>query len=127
MGRFEREREALAAIALTTDTSVLTAVGNDFGFEQVFARQIDALGREGDVALALSTSGDSANVMAGVEAARRRALDVVGFTGKSGGRLAGACDVVLRVPSGRVARIQEGHILLGHVVCELVEAALAEP
>jgi D-sedoheptulose 7-phosphate isomerase len=125
VGRFEKERDALAAVALTTDTSILTAVANDYGYDRVFARQVEALAAEGDVVIAFSTSGESANVVAGVDAARQRGARSIAFTGEAGGRLADAADVAVRVRSGRTARIQEGHILLSHVLCELVEATLA--
>lgn len=122
--RFEQNREALAAIALTTDSSVLTAIGNDFGFEQIFARQIRALGRPGDVAIGISTSGRSPNVLEGIKAAREMGLTTIALTGGSGGELAGLSDVPLLVPSNRTATIQECHIVLLHVMCEAVEALL---
>lgn len=124
VGKFERERAGLAAIALTTDTSALTAIGNDFGIEHVFERQLTAIGRPGDLAVALSTSGDSRNVVVAVEAARSLAIRTVGFTGSAGGALAGVADLTLRAPSSRPARVQEAHIVLGHVLCELIEASL---
>jgi len=122
VGRFVRERAGLPAIALTTDSSILTAVGNDYGFEQVFARQIQALGRAGDVAVALSTSGNSANVLEGVKEARKRKLKTIGLTGKDGGALAQRADVAVTIPSTSTARIQECHIAIGHLFCELVDA-----
>ena len=125
VGRFERERPELPAVALTTDTSLLTAIANDYGFEHVFARQVEAFAARGDVAIAISTSGESANVLAGVRCARRLGLETIGFTGETGGELADAVDVCLRVPARSAARIQEGHILLAHVLCELVERELA--
>lgn len=124
VGRFERERRALPAIALTTDSSVLTAVANDYGFETVFARQIQALCRPGDVVVGLSTSGNSPNVLAGIEAARALGAYTVGMTGREGGRLQSLADACLRVPSARTARIQEAHILIGHVLCDWIEASL---
>jgi D-sedoheptulose 7-phosphate isomerase len=126
VGRFRRERRALPALALTTDTSVLTALANDSGVEALFARQVEALGREGDVAIALSTSGESANVVAAIQSAGASGIRTIGLTGEAGGRVAELCDLTLRVPSAVTARIQEAHILIGHVVCELVERALAE-
>jgi D-sedoheptulose 7-phosphate isomerase len=126
-GRFERERAALPAIALTTDTSVLTAVANDYGFERVFARQIEALGARGDVAVAISTSGRSANVVAGARAARARGLGVVALTGGDGGELARLADVHVNVPHPSVARTQEAHLTLLHIVCDLVERELGAP
>jgi D-sedoheptulose 7-phosphate isomerase len=121
VGRLERERAAFAAVALSTDTSILTAVANDYGYERVFVRQIEALGRRGDVALAISTSGASANVLAGVEAARRAGLVVIALTGRDGGPLGRAADVHVNVPERDTARVQEVHRTLLHVVCELVE------
>ena len=123
VGRFQREREGLAAVALTTDTSVLTSVANDFAFERVFARQIEALGRRGDVALAISTSGTSANVVAGLEAARRAGMRTIGLTGRDGGEVGRAVDVHVHVPSPSTPRVQEVHRTLLHVMCDLVERA----
>ncbi|RME56005.1 MAG: SIS domain-containing protein [Deltaproteobacteria bacterium] len=125
--RYRKERRALPAIALTTDTSVLTSIGNDYGFEEIFARQIEALGQEGDVAVAISTSGNSPNVLRGVEAARQQGVDTIGLTGGNGGRLAEAVDLCLCV-SGTTAtgRIQEIHITIGHLLCELIEWRLFE-
>jgi D-sedoheptulose 7-phosphate isomerase len=122
VGRMTRERRALPAIALTTDTSALTAISNDYGYDEVFARQVQALGRAGDVALALSTSGNSPNVLRAVSACRALGMRVVGLTGGDGGALAGQVDVSLRVSASRLSpRVQETHILVGHVLCELVE------
>ena len=125
VGRFQRERPALPAVALTTDTSALTAIANDYGYEQVFARQVRALGERGDVALAISTSGRSPSVLRAVEACRERGVATVALTGGDGGALAGMVDVSLRVSdSTHSARIQETHILVGHVICELVDRRL---
>jgi len=125
VGRFMRERRGLPAIALTTDTSALTAIGNDYGFDEVFARQVRALGVRGDVALAISTSGRSPNVLRAVKAARDVGLKVVALTGGDGGSLAAAADVSLRVSASTLSpRIQETHILVGHVICELVDQRL---
>jgi D-sedoheptulose 7-phosphate isomerase len=125
VGRFMRERKALPAIALTTDTSALTAISNDYGFDDVFARQVRALGAGGDVALAISTSGRSPNVLRAVEAARDAGIKVVALTGGDGGALAAKADVTLRVSASTLsARIQETHILIGHVICELVDQRL---
>jgi D-sedoheptulose 7-phosphate isomerase len=125
VGRFLRERRALPAIALTTDTSALTSIANDYGYDDVFARQVGALGVSGDVALAISTSGRSANVLRAVEACRELGVTTIGLTGGDGGPLAGAVDLALRVSaSGISARIQETHILIGHVICELVDRRL---
>ncbi len=117
-------RRALPAIALSTDGGVLTCIANDTGFERIFARQIEALGREGDVCLAISTSGNSPNVVAGVEQARAVGMKVIGLLGRDGGRVAALCDLALIVPSQDTQRIQETHNLIGHVLCELVETAL---
>ncbi len=124
VGRFVKERAGLPAIALTTDTSILTAVGNDYGFEQVFARQVQALGRPGDVAVGISTSGNSANVMAAMEVARAKGLKTIGLLGKDGGALARLVDIAIVVEASNTARIQECHIAIGHIFCELVEADL---
>jgi D-sedoheptulose 7-phosphate isomerase len=125
VGRFKIERTPLAAISLTTDTSALTAIANDYGYANVFARQVRALGRAGDVAFAISTSGNSANVLRAVAACRRLGITTVALTGGSGGKLARATDWVLRVSgSTESPRIQETHILVGHVICELVDAQL---
>lgn len=123
-GRFDRERPALPALALTANSSDLTAIGNDYGFEHVFARLVQAHGRPGDVAIALSTSGRSRNVNAAVSEARARGLRSIGLVGKGGGELASLVDVAVVVPSDSTARIQECHITLAHVLCELVDAAL---
>lgn len=125
-GRFKAERPAFPALALTTDTSALSAIGNDLGFERVFARQVEALAVRGDVLWALSTSGDSPNVLAAVRAARERQAFVVGFTGAGGGALAPLCDLAFRAPHSCSDRIQEAHQLAYHYVCERVEAALVE-
>lgn len=124
VSRFHYDRPGLAAIALTTDSSILTAIGNDYGYDRVFARQVEALGRAGDVLVAITTSGNSRNVIAAVEAARARDIAVLGFTGQSGGALAGCCDICIRIPSDSTPRIQEGHEVLGHALCAMVEAAI---
>ncbi len=123
-GRFDRERPALPALALTANSSDLTAIGNDYGFEHLFARLVQAHGRPGDVAIALSTSGRSANVNVAVAEARARGLRSIGLVGKGGGELASLVDVAVVVPSDSTARIQECHITVTHVLCELVDAAL---
>lgn len=127
VGRFERERPGLPAIALTTDTSLLTAVANDYAFDQVFAKQVRALGRKGDVLLALSTSGNSGNVIAAIEAAREREMPVVALTGKGGGRIGamlGERDVHVCVPHDRTARIQEVHLTTIHCLCDAIDRTL---
>jgi len=126
VGRFQRDRAAIAAIALTTDTSILTSVGNDLGYEQIFARQIEALGRSGDVALAISTSGMSSNVVAGLAAARRLGLRTVALTGCDGGDVGRASEIHVNVPAQSTARVQEVHRTLLHVICDLIERALSE-
>jgi D-sedoheptulose 7-phosphate isomerase len=126
VGRFVRERAGLPAIALTTDSSILTAVGNDYGFEQIFARQVQALGRPGDVAIAISTSGNSPNVIEGVKAAKRGNLKTIGLSGKDGGLLAKEADIAITIGSTNTARIQECHIAVGHLLCELTEEGLDE-
>ena len=118
VGRFVRERAPLPAIALTVDTSILTAVGNDYGFEHVFSRQVAALGAAGDLLVAISTSGKSPNVLAAAREARARGVKIIGMTGQDGGPLAELCDVSLRNPSRNTARIQECHITIGHLLCE---------
>ena len=123
-GRFARERRALPAIALTTDSSVLTAVGNDYGFERVFGRQIEAFGRPGDVAVGLSTSGRSPNVVDGLRTARARGLVTIAVTGPAAADLAPHADLVLAVAGPSTARVQEGHLTVLHVICDLVESAL---
>jgi D-sedoheptulose 7-phosphate isomerase len=122
VGRFERDRPGLAAVALTSDTSVLTSVANDGGFARVFARQIEALGRPGDVAFAISTSGESANVVEGMRAATARGLRTVALTGRAGGALGAAADIHINVPDDSAARVQEVHITLIHAICRIVEA-----
>jgi len=117
-------RPALAAIALTTDTSFLTANANDFGFEGTFARQVEALGRPGDVLIGISTSGNSTNVVRAISLAREFGLHTVAFTGATGGQLAGLAEVVIRIPSNNPQHIQETHIAIGHIICTLVEHAL---
>jgi D-sedoheptulose 7-phosphate isomerase len=124
VSRFHYDRPGLAAIALTTDTSILTAIGNDYGYERLFSRQVQALGREGDIFIGISTSGNSANVIAAFEEAKQLNLKTIGFTGLSGGKMAHMCDITLRMPSSETPKIQEGHIAIGHIICGLVEAAM---
>ncbi len=123
-GRLARERRGLPSIALTANGAELTALGNDYGFERVFARLVEAHGRAGDVALAISTSGDSPNVILGVEEARRRGLTTIGLLGKGGGKLADQVDLALVVPADDTQRVQECHIAIGHAIAELVDDAL---
>lgn len=124
-GRFRHERRPLAALSLTTDSSALTCIGNDYGFEQVFARQLVALGRPGDCVIAISTSGRSPNVLAALEQARGLGLACIGLSGRNGGPLRTLCDPCIVVPHDDTARIQEAHIFIGHSWCALVEDALA--
>ncbi|BCD62724.1 D-sedoheptulose 7-phosphate isomerase [Nitratiruptor sp. YY08-26] len=121
VGRFKKERRGLPAIALTTDTSALTAIGNDYGYAQVFARQVEALGKRGDVLIAISTSGESENVLRAVEVARAQECKVIGLLGKDGGRIKDLCDVSIVVPVHDTPRIQEMHILIGHILCALID------
>lgn len=125
VGRYVSERRGLPGIALTVDTSILTAVGNDYGFDRVFSRQVEALGAEGDVLVAITTSGGSPNVRAAIEAAREKKMTVLGFTGAKGKAFGDLCDVAIIVPSLITSRIQECHILAGHFVCEAIDYALA--
>jgi D-sedoheptulose 7-phosphate isomerase len=128
VGRYKRERAPFPAIALATDIAAITCIANDYGFEELFARQVRAHGQAGDVAIAISTSGNSPNVLKGVEAAQAMGLTTVAWTGGSGGKLAGMADYGFIVPSMLTARIQESHITLGHVLCELIEDhVLANP
>lgn len=121
VSRFNYDRPGLAGIALTTDTSALTAIGNDYGYERVFARQIEALGREGDLLFALSTSGNSKNILLAIDIARAAGIEVIGFTGRQGGAMTDRCTVCLRMPSDETPKIQEGHELLGHLICGMIE------
>ena len=125
VGRFFLERKAMKAIALSTDTSVLTAVGNDYGYDRIFARQIEALGGPGDVAWALSTSGNSPNVVAALERAHQLGMRTIAMTGQGGGRCGELAEVVFRAPSRLSPRIQEAHMVAYHVICQLVEKGLA--
>lgn len=124
VSRFYYDRPGLAAVALTTDSSILTAIGNDYGYERVFARQVEAIGVKGDVLFALSTSGNSPNVVAALEAAHAKGISTVGFTGQGGGKMAALCDICIRIPSSSTPRIQEGHEVLGHAICGMIEAAI---
>jgi D-sedoheptulose 7-phosphate isomerase len=126
VGRFERDRNGLASIALTTDSSILTSVGNDYGFEQIFARQVEALCRPGDLVVGISTSGNSPNVLLALEKARSMGIQTVGLGGRGGGKLKELVDLCLVVPSNSTARIQEAHVLVGHILCDLVERHFAD-
>ena len=124
VGRFQRERAAIPSIALTTDTSILTAVANDYGYDHIFSRQIEGLCRPGDVVIGLSTSGNSANVLRGIDTANRMGLITIGLSGGSGGKLAQMAQQSLIVPSPKAARVQEAHIFIGHTLCEAIEDAI---
>ncbi|MEQ1512292.1 MAG: D-sedoheptulose 7-phosphate isomerase [Lysobacteraceae bacterium] len=124
VSRFAFDRPGLPAIALTTDTSILTAIGNDYGYEKLFARQIQALGRSGDVFIAYSTSGRSPNILLGLREARARGLLCIGMTGAGGAEMQDSCDILLRVPATETAEIQQGHAVLGHIITGLVESAI---
>ncbi len=121
VGRFGKDRHALAAISLTTDTSVITSLANDYSYETVFARQVQAIGKSADVAFAISTSGNSENVLEAAKASRKIGSKIIVMTGSKGGRLAAIADVCVKVPSDVTARIQEAHILIGHILCQLIE------
>ena len=123
-GRFINDRRPLAAVALTTDSSALTCIANDYSFDEVFARQVAGLGRPGDCLLAISTSGNSPNVVRAVEAARAAGVHTIGLLGRDGGKLAERCELAIIVPSSSTARIQEAHIFIGHTLCAMVEEAL---
>ena len=122
VGRYKKERKGMPAIALTTDTSILTSVGNDYGYDYIFARQVEALCRPEDLVIGITTSGNSANVVRGVEAAKEAGAVTVGLTGGSGGKLNAICDFNLVMPSSVTARIQEAHIFVGHSLCEILES-----
>ena len=124
VGRFQAERRSLPSISLTENMASVTAIGNDYSFEQIFSRQIEGLGQAGDVAIGLSTSGNSGNVLAGLRRAKAMGIATVGLTGGSGGQMATLCDVCVCVPSSVTARIQEVHLTIGHILCGLVETAL---
>ncbi|MBA3541148.1 MAG: D-sedoheptulose 7-phosphate isomerase, partial [Deltaproteobacteria bacterium] len=127
VGRFVVERRPLPAIALTTDTSALTAIANDYGYEHVFARQVGAFGAPGDVLIAITTSGTSKNVVAAVKVARELGMKVIGLTGAKGAAFVASCDAGVAVPSTNTARIQECHIVVGHLLCEILDEAFAPP
>lgn len=127
VNRFHFDRPGLPAFSLTTDTSVLTSISNDYGYEKIFERQVQALGNAGDVFFGLSTSGKSANVLAGLRMARSKGLVTVGFTGKAPGAMATLCDYCIQIPSSNTPKIQEGHILIGHLICAAIESTLFTP
>ena len=127
VSRFLIERNGLPAIALTTDTSILTAIGNDYGYEMVFSRQIEALGRKGDLLFVYSTSGNSQNILKAVETAKKMGISVVGMTGLNRGKLDTMCNFIFKTPSIRTPQIQEGHLIAGHAICALVEKQFFQP
>lgn len=127
VSRFLIDRNGLPAIALTTDTSILTAIGNDYGYEMVFSRQIEALGRKGDLLFAYSTSGNSQNILKAVETAKKMGISVVGMTGLNKGKLDTMCDFIFKTPSMRTPQVQEGHLIAGHAICALVEKQFFQP
>ncbi len=124
VSRFYYDRPGLPAIALTTDTSILTAIGNDYGYDYTFARQVEALGQEGDVLVAISTSGRSKNILRALDAAEEKGVHVIGFTGQHGGDMKERCEVCFCVPSDETPRIQEGHEFIGHLLCALIESSM---
>ena len=126
VGRFQKERVGLPAIALTVDTSILTAVANDYGYDTVFARQVQALGNDGDVLVGFSTSGNSKNVLAAIDVAKAKGMQCIGLTAQGGGKMAEVCDICMSVPGPVTARAQEIHILIGHILCELVDGESIE-
>ena len=126
VGRFKKERAPMPAIALTTDTSILTAVANDYGYAVTFARQVEALGKRGDIALGISTSGNSINVLEGVRKAKSIGIKTIGLLGCDGGKLKKECDISIVVNSKNTARVQEAHILIGHILCELIENGISD-
>ncbi|MBF0379404.1 MAG: D-sedoheptulose 7-phosphate isomerase [Magnetococcales bacterium] len=127
VSRFFFDRPSLPAIALTTDSSIMTAIGNDYGYEYLFSRQIEGNGVEGDLFLAITTSGNSPNILEGIKAARKKNMQVVGLTGEKGGKMVDLCDVCIKVPSTITPRIQEGHILVGHLLCDYIEKSMFTP
>jgi D-sedoheptulose 7-phosphate isomerase len=124
VSRLNYDRPGLPAIALTTDTSALTAIGNDDGFERAFARQVEALGQAGDIFIGISTSGNSPNVLAALESARSMGLKTLGLTGKTGGKMVALCDIALKMPSTHTPNIQECHIMFGHIICQIIEDSI---
>jgi D-sedoheptulose 7-phosphate isomerase len=121
VSRYNYDRPGLCAVALTTDTSALTAIGNDYGYEKVFSRQIEAIGASKDVLIAISTSGNSPNILKALEIAKAKGITTIGFTGESGGKMAPICDIALKMPSPVTPKIQECHIMFGHIICQMVE------
>ena len=121
VGRFKLEREGLAAISLNDNNSIITAIANDYGYEYVFSRQIEAIGGEGDIFISFSTSGNSKNIIKGLKEARGRGIKTIGFTGKYGGEMVNYCDHIIKIPNNETERIQEAHILIIHIICGIIE------
>ena len=126
ISKFMKDRRSLAAIALTTDTSIITSISNDYGYEYIFSRQIEGIGEKGDIAFAYSTSGNSVNVINGLRKAKQIGLSTIGFSGIKGGDMKKYCDLIINIPSNSVPRIQEGHLLLGHIICQIVEEEITK-
>ncbi len=124
VSRFYFDRPGIPSIALTTDTSIITAIGNDYGYERLFVRQIEANGVEGDIFIGISTSGNSANVIEALKACKEKGITTIGLTGESGGKMSDICDIIIKVPSSSTPRIQESHIVIGHIICACVEEEL---
>ena len=124
VSRFYFDRPGIPSIALTTDTSIITAIGNDYGYERLFARQVEANGAKGDIFIGISTSGNSANVIEALKACKEKGITTIGLTGESGGKMSDICDIIIKVPSSSTPRIQESHILIGHIICASVEEEL---
>lgn len=124
VSRLRFNRPGLSAVALTTDTSALTAIGNDYGFDQLFSRQVEAIGKKGDILIAISTSGNSENILSALSAAKKMKITTIGFSGKHGGKMAALCDHTLFVPATETPKIQECHIMLGHILCAIIEAEM---
>jgi D-sedoheptulose 7-phosphate isomerase len=124
VSRFNYNRPGLSAVALTTDTSIITAIGNDYGYERLFSRQIEAIGREGDIFLGYSTSGSSKNIILGLETARKMRIRTVGFTGNREGLMDNMCDYIIKIPSSVTPKIQEGHLIVGHIMCGIIEKSI---
>lgn len=124
VGRFKLERNSLPAIALTTNTSIITALANDYGYDTIFSRQLESIANDKDVLIAITTSGNSSNILKAVEVAKSKNIKVIGMTGRSGGKLKDLIDIIIKVPSDNIPRIQEAHITIGHIICNLVEKEL---
>lgn len=124
VSRLNFDRPGIPAIALTTDTSILTAIGNDYGFENIFSRQVESIGQEGDILFAISTSGNSKNILQAIKTAKNMKITVIGKSGKDGGKMAKECDLIIKIPSISTQKIQECHIMIGHVICGIIEESL---